>query len=695
MTNIQVTAKGGKSLTGTFPNYVLDFGKIFQGRKNTCTQVASEVLELLKVAAPDEAFTIEVLEGEHLFSVDCDHTVVGPAKAAQLKVAVGDRSIGHEYGTPKFKVIFRESETEIFFTVKWNNYLLVADIQAPVKDPTYKDNYWERWTVMAQLQVFEGNVVPVGEKLNMEILIDDDKQFPTPVRIIGNDGSYTVEDETVEVIGRRGVMVTFDEHSTNSSKAEFYVKKEDTGAGVTTGLAFGEHSDKGIYSIHSDYLKVLTVGGPLNFTMVADVANVEKSANKVAVPWRLLKEVPAGLNEIPVNVLCAIPKDEGGYDYVAVYADQEGGQLKYAAVATYTRPAEGSPDRNITAQVVQEFNPRAVKAIVDPLKDTYAVPAKLGSEGLAYIPTILTSVTPKVVEEVNVNEYTPSVSAIVDGGVIDEFIAAGGEIDVRLICVVPTGILASVAVDSITKNNTLVHIKHVQNVLGLVARDFEVFIHIESGVVPAGYTAFSKYKRLFTGNTNNLFKMSHVSHEEAWRDEMVSFLVDSTNGLPVLDKHINVIGGDIYVVRPVAQESLAINDLALDVTCRVPKLADIRYLQEGGTYGVSFAIAPMDVDGKVSPANWVQFYDFKITTEDAQLKDFKPHIDDTVATKYLVALRMVAPAVSDYAEQTNYISVGTVAVDVSKRITFEPIEEDWSPSDPTGTASSQFHTGLF
>ena len=368
----------GPRVVNTLGVYNLNFGQLFQGRRvNKVTSV--EILQLVSTDLTGEAFVLQIPDEERRFTVYSDSNYVIKDKACPIIVSVVDYKIGSPDKTkfnqdPNFAIYFPGKDLTINVNVTWNNYWVIALIELPVEYKESASAFYEKWKVASTI---ESGTIPLGEKISMEILIDDPSQLPTPIRKLFDNGDYDQLSEDAAIIkGRRGVLVTFDaslgsQGPGSIAQADVYIHKAAFTETKTAQMNFGEHSDKGVYSPYSESLQVGSSGGKLDFTIYPDGPSVINTETSSMVTWKILKQIPDGCWDSDVSIRVGIPNNTGELEWKIIVMEK-GSFLQDVVTNQYQKNAFVDGVRFITPTVDTSFNELwiTVKALTNYVVET-------------------------------------------------------------------------------------------------------------------------------------------------------------------------------------------------------------------------------------------------------------------------------------------------------------------------------------
>ncbi len=367
------SADGRFSLAGE-SSYSLNFGNLFQGRRSTIAGAARIEFQVNITGELGQAVNLQLSDTESRYDVVLSDDAVLPDKPLTVTVNVMDRAIGSpgidNFGNEAtFSLYFPGLETSYTFNVTWYNYWVITQINPPALAAGESAKF-QKWLVSATT---ETGVIPAGERIEMEVLVDDVEQIPTALRILDSLGNYDrAAEDLAEIKGRRGVILAFDAANGELlpgavASTIVCLRKSPGSQGTFSYLHFGEHSDKGVYAGNSDYLQIGSTGGKLDFSVFPDLVNAVSSDTDITVTWKIQKSIPAGSWDDDVSVRVGIPSNSGILEWKTLVLSKDVVEIDIVT-KQYARNIFGQGDRTFTPSGDLVFNQDVVNfAALTPL----------------------------------------------------------------------------------------------------------------------------------------------------------------------------------------------------------------------------------------------------------------------------------------------------------------------------------------
>lgn len=600
--------------------YNLDFGRIFQGRKVNRISEATETLLLNTTDLLGQAFVINVPDDERRFTVFADKNYVIKGSPTKITVSVSDHKIGGPNKTkfnqdPRFTLYFPGTGLTLTVNLNWYNYWVTATILAPQEVVEEATALYQKWRIRVRLDV---DIIPKGEVVYAEVLMDDPEQLPTPMRKLDSAGDYDqVLEAATEIEGRRGVMVKFDATQAALGPGtictqDVFIHKKAFTTGDLVYMHFGEHSDRGIYTSTSDYLQVGATGGKLDFTVYPDLGTQVVSEYTTKVTWKILKEVPSGSYDDTVSVRVGIPDNSGTIQWRVVILPK-GVSVKEIVTLQYVRDEYSKGARTITPVPDSTFNEQVVNFKTLTSYSVVALPQGTVPGTLLGYNVHVTGITGSVVNR----PLKPSACIKYDWDSSHDYYTKGGKITVEQLFVRRTMEGTILGCDAYLKDMT-VKTFTVTDKLKLESQYlYDMYLHVSSVNGPnnedpaQGYAPFDYYLRVGMVIFYTPSEYTFVSVTDPTPLQQVpnaTTVFPTTYGLSVVYNHVtrkfyvngvslagtnsNQVIGNIAEV-PLPTATLSINNVQLN------SKGQIIYVY--GVSGESFSMALMEHDSSIQP----------------------------------------------------------------------------------------------
>ena len=543
-----------------------DFGQLFQGRRETRSVESTEVIELSYTwdgltSTKGEAFDVWLPGGERRFTVYPESNYVSNGAPVNINVSVVNYKLGEPDRTnfnqlPYFEIRFpgKSVDNVIRVDLHWVNYWVTATILAPeeytaasVPPQEWRETAtYQKWKISVRTDT---GIIPKGEKLSVEVLLDDPTQLPTPIRRLTGTGDYNqiqILGDGTDIKGRRGVMVTFDATTNNLipgavASSDVYIRKKSFADIVLLNrqayMHFGEHSDKGIYTNTSEYLQVGNNGGKLNFTIYPDMDTDVITDVSATVTWKVMKSIPSGSWDSTVSLLIWVP-DNSGTLHGTVVIMEKGQMIREVITKQYERSIFAAGPKTIIPVGDPTFN----EAHVNFLPATPYVLASLPA-GVPVVPldskdVYITSSVGEVV-----NGILISTAAInYDWNASNAYYVQGGKITVDQLVIRRDSITNQIMGIETYPRDMTVKIFTINNKLNHnLPYYYDLYLHVKSLDVPVGYTPFDYYvqagsARMFS--TSRLFTFKINYEVPVFTIPAVTTTIVNQSGIDLIYNHL-------------------------------------------------------------------------------------------------------------------------------------------------------------